>query len=77
MVKVASLPHEEEFSNREKNDDLTNVNHHRAKKDGESAVFDSEESTLGALFWEFSGSLEKLPKTHSFAINNVSIPTNR
>ena len=76
MVKAASLPHDEGSPNFEKSDDLNDLHHHCAKKSDESAVFKSEESTLGALFWEFSGVLDKLPKTRSF-VNNISIPTNR
>ena len=76
IVKSSSLPHDEQSPNHEKKDDLNDINHHSAKRGGENVVFSSEEGTLGALFWEFSGVLDNLPKASSF-INNVSIHAKR
>ena len=74
--KASSLPHDEDSPNHEKKDDLNVSNHHSNKKGDESAVLNSGEGSLGALFWEFSGILDNLPRASSL-INNISIPTIR
>ena len=76
IAKSSTLPRDEQSPNHEKKDDLNDVNHHSAKRRDENAVFSSEEGTLGALFWEFSGVLDNLPKA-STLINNVSIHAKR
>ena len=74
MAKATSLPCEEQSPNHEKRDDLNEVNLLSSKLGDETVVFSNEDSTLGALFCEFSGVLDRFPKANS-TIENKNIPS--
>ena len=74
--KAISLPQQGGLANSTQNEFLKSVNASNIIKENNDSVINTEEDSLGALFCEFSGILDRLPKASSY-ISNISIPTIR